>query len=139
MKYGKRMKIILNEEVHLTFSDIYGMNKLLYKPFKKWDAFDDGIIDEDGKILKDDKLSNAELYILNIKKLIVSNARVNGTKGQKICDYKILKFVDFLHESAQYNLQNKLTENNILQISISKSFNKIINNYIKYDDVENNN
>lgn len=125
------MKTVLVENVFLSFRDIYELNKLFYKRFDEWDAFKDGVIDKDGKILKSDELSNAEMYILNIKKLILSNARVRGNLGQDIFDYKVIRFIDFLHETQQYKLYNTLTENQILKLSINKEFSKIINNYIK--------
>src|SRR5690606_38724932 len=53
--------------------DYYVLYRILDKmvtPFDKWKAYDDGIIDENGKILISKKLNKFDVFMINVKKLI---------------------------------------------------------------------
>lgn len=53
--------------------DYYVLYRILEKmvtPFDKWKAYEDGIIDENGKVLKTKKLNKFDVFMINVKKLI---------------------------------------------------------------------
>lgn len=59
------------EKSQVNTHDVYQFIKQLVTPFDEWKAYDLGIIDECGRILKP-KLNESERHILNLKKLFES-------------------------------------------------------------------
>ena len=116
--------MILNEETNLSFAQVYKMLDLLYKPFEEWDAYNKEIIDKEGNILKSGQLNWIELFVRNLKKLLLKHVIYKGVKGQNVLDKKLYKYTKFLKESYNlYELNNKeLNENEIMKISVSKQF-----------------
>ena len=49
---------------------VYRMIRLLSSKYNTWSYFDDGIIDEDGKIINKSKATSYLKFVINIKKLI---------------------------------------------------------------------
>ena len=49
---------------------VYRMIRLLSSKYNTWSYFDDGIIDEDGKIINKSKSTSYLKFVINIKKLI---------------------------------------------------------------------
>lgn len=117
------------KDFDLSFGQVHKLIKLIYKPFKEWEAFKSKIIDEEGNILKPNELNWAEIVIRNIKLLLLQNTIIKGSWGQDIFDKNIYRYIRFLKESKELNinLYEPLSEKEILRIVINKKTNKLFN------------
>jgi len=116
--------------------------RLLTKPWKEWDAYKMGIIDENGKVIKKNKTSEEKkvfskfhVLIKNLKRLM---EKVPGGKS-KIGSYAIA--LKLLKEHAnEYDISENLIENNfkkhleetmtmedLITLDLNETFGKVLN------------
>jgi len=97
MDEGEKIRITSN----LTFKQVYDLSRLMYADFKDWNAYAQGIIDEEGKLLIKGRLNWAEIWVRNLKLLLLKSTIVKGRWGQRIFDANTWRFIRFLKESKK--------------------------------------
>ncbi len=114
----------------LSFRQVYSMSKLMFAPFIEWDAYKNGYISEDGTVIDSNNLTWQEIFIRNIKLLIVKYSIIKGRRGQNIFDNNIYRVIWFLREAKEeLPIHDRiLNEKDFLEMSFSKELEKLIEN-----------
>jgi hypothetical protein len=116
--------------------------RLLTKPWKEWDAYKMGIIDENGKVIKKNKTSEEKkvfskfhVLIKNLKRLM---EKVPGGKS-KIGSYAIaLKLLkehaneydiseNLIEDNFKKHLEETMTMEDLITLDLNETFGKVLN------------